>query len=221
VRKLQTLLGVTVTGSIGSLTMSTLRTWQSKHGLAPTGVTDTSTAAALGLKLPTPEPPPTTTTTTTTPDSTDSTVSTTVPASGAKVVVPLGLQARGASVAALQRALTDAGFPAKVDGRFGTATLRAMRAFQRAKGLKVTTSVTLQTSLALGLSPVPKLPIRPGQRGDQVTLLQQALRAQGFNVRVDGQYGASTKRAVAAFQRKQGMRPTGIVATATGRALGW
>jgi peptidoglycan hydrolase-like protein with peptidoglycan-binding domain len=215
VRRLQTLLGITPSGTIGTLTTSVLRTWQTKNGLAPTGVTDTSTAAALGLKLPAPDPPPTTTD----PATTDP--GTTVPGSGARVVVPLGLQARGSSVSALQRALTAAGFRTSVDGRFGSATLRSMRAFQRAKGLRVTTSVTLQTALALGLSPVPKLPIRSGQRGDPVTLLQQALRAQGNSVRVDGIFGAATRRAVAAFQRSKGLPATGVVGAATARALGW
>lgn len=216
VKKLQSLLGLAQTGTVGSTTMSTLRTWQSKHGLAPTGVTDTSTAAALGLKLPTAGGPPDDSTTTTAPEPGTSDAPAPV-----TVIVPLGYQARGSSVSALQRALTDAGFPTTVDGRFGSNTVRALRAFQQAKGLKVTSSVTIQTAQALGLAPVPKLPLRIGQRGDHVLLLQQALKARGYRVPTSGKFGSATKRAVVSFQRKHKIRATGVVTSATARALGW
>ena len=53
-------------------------------------------------------------------------------------------------------------------------------------------------------------PLRPGQRGDAVKRLQSAL-----GMKVDGTYGATTERAVKAFQQKNGLPTTGIVGPAT------
>jgi len=204
--ELQKRLGVTPVGTIGSTTMSKLRTWQRANGLAPTGITDTSTAAALGLVLPTPpnEPPPD-------PPNPPNT----------KVAVPLAFGARNASVSALQRALTAAGHPTPVTGRFGSVTARSLRAFQRARGLSVSSTLSIATAEALGLTPTPRLPVRYGQSGDSVRLIQSALIARGTTLRRDGRFGAATKRAVMAFQRSAGLPATGVVNRATASALGF
>ena len=51
VSTLQNALGVAATGTFDATTMVALRSWQTAHGLGPTGVTDTATAAALGLRI--------------------------------------------------------------------------------------------------------------------------------------------------------------------------
>jgi hypothetical protein len=51
VTALQTLLGLEPSGRFDRSTMAALRSWQTTHALAPTGVTDTFTAAALGLRM--------------------------------------------------------------------------------------------------------------------------------------------------------------------------
>jgi hypothetical protein len=57
-----------------------------------------------------------------------------------------------AKISEIQRALTAAGFNARVDGTFGADTLRAMEAFQRARGLPVG-NLTIDTVRALGVTP--------------------------------------------------------------------
>lgn len=66
-----------------------------------------------------------------------------------------------------------------------------------------------------------------GSKGTGVSDLQKYLREVGFNVAVDGVFGAGTKAAVIAFQRARGIRADGIAGPATlvelskARAEGW
>ncbi len=54
-------------------------------------------------------------------------------------------------------------------------------------------------------------PVSPGARGIHVTLLQEALKALGFDPgKIDGRYGDWTKAAVAAYQQSIGLPATGI-----------
>ncbi|MEO0981523.1 MAG: peptidoglycan-binding domain-containing protein [Pseudomonadota bacterium] len=55
------------------------------------------------------------------------------------------------TIAAVQRALTTAGYPVEVDGEFGPSTLTAMEAYQRANGLPVG-YLTISTVESLGVS---------------------------------------------------------------------
>jgi hypothetical protein len=57
---------------------------------------------------------------------------------------------------------------------------------------------TLPAYAALQL---PEQVVRPGQRGDSVTLIQTALRQLGYPLSVDGAYGGETRRTLEAFQR--------------------
>lgn len=217
VKALQSKLGLTVTGTFGTTTMNTLRSWQVTNRLPPTGVTDTRTAKALGLRLATPEPP----TSTTLPDSSGDPPTGSTDPPILRAAIPLSYGARNASVSALQRALTAAGYPTAVTGRFGTTTLRNLRAFQTANKLRVSSTLSLAAAQLLGLVPRPKLPVRYGQSGDHVRLVQRALRDRGVNLRVDGRFGSATRRAVVAFQRSAGIKVTAVVDSATARALGW
>jgi peptidoglycan hydrolase-like protein with peptidoglycan-binding domain len=61
--------------------------------------------------------------------------------------------------------------------------------------------------------------LRPGARGTDVRELQKALRKAGFSVKVDGQYGPSTVRAVKRFQRAAQLTPSGTVGRKTVAAL--
>jgi hypothetical protein len=70
--------------------------------------------------------------------------------------------------------------------------------------------------------------LQTGMRGDEVARLQRMLRAQGYHLHVDGDFGPATLRQVMAFQREQGLEAEGIVGPATlarlealeGRAVG-
>ena len=65
--------------------------------------------------------------------------------------------------------------------------------------------------------------IRVLDQGSIVTALHTDLRAQQFVIADDeldsGRFGATTQRAVATFQRQQGLEPTGIVEERTRSAL--
>lgn len=124
-------------------------------------------------------------------------------------------------MSSLQRALTAKGYRTPVTGTFGPVTLRNLRAFQADNRLRLSSTLSIGAARLLGLEPTPRLPVRLGQTGDQVRLVQQALRDRGVNLTVDGRFGPATRRAVIAFQRSAGLRVTAIVDSATARALGW
>jgi peptidoglycan hydrolase-like protein with peptidoglycan-binding domain len=61
--------------------------------------------------------------------------------------------------------------------------------------------------------------LRAGASGSDVRELQKALRSAGFAVKVDGQFGPSTVRAVKRFQRAAQLTPSGTVGAKTVAAL--
>ncbi len=54
-----------------------------------------------------------------------------------------------------------------------------------------------------------------GSRGQEVIKLQQALKDKGYNVTVDGIYGAKTREAVIQFQKDNGLTADGIAGAKT------
>ena len=62
-------------------------------------------------------------------------------------------------------------------------------------------------------------PLRPGASGPDVRELQLALGKAGFKVKVDGNFGTGTLRAVKRFQRASRLDPSGTVGTLTVKAL--
>lgn len=52
--------------------------------------------------------------------------------------------------------------------------------------------------------------LRKGDKGEDVKALQRALKAAGYDVDVDGDYGPQTERAVKAFQRDNGLTRDGV-----------
>ena len=70
--------------------------------------------------------------------------------------------------------------------------------------------------------PAPAHPtLRLGDKGPEVTLLQQKLASHGrsINLVVDGDYGPATRAAVRAFQRAEGLLEDGIAGPRTWAAL--
>ncbi len=64
--------------------------------------------------------------------------------------------------------------------------------------------------------------LRPGDSGQAVRIIQNRLADLGFHQGlVDGSYGSVTQKAVAAFQRVNGLNPTGLIDNMTLRALGY
>lgn len=120
-----------------------------------------------------------------------------------------------------------------VDGIFGTGTTAAVRAFQRRHGLtvdgvvgKTTWDVIYREYRSIQSdngtpNAYPGTPLRPGDRGQNVRLVQFWLKIARSvysalnDVGVDGIFGPSTTAAVKKFQSYFGLASDGIVGRAT------
>ena len=126
-----------------------------------------------------------------------------------------------------------------LDGIYGSATENAVKAFQRLFELPVTGSVDELTWDSLyrtylgfietipfkyfegRLYPYPGVPLRLGSESEVVRLMQEYLNyIAGFypqipTVTPTGYFGSRTQEAVIAFQRLQGLNPSGTVAANT------
>ena len=127
---------------------------------------------------------------------------------------------RGTDVLAIQyllRARPTAGVAAPpVDGLFRSTTVAAVRAFQTAHGLAPNGVVASATWGGL----IRRL--GRGASGDAVRALQvELVEKVRAPILVSGSFGAATEAAVIAFQRRMGLTRTGVVDTATWRALAW
>jgi peptidoglycan hydrolase-like protein with peptidoglycan-binding domain len=130
---------------------------------------------------------------------------------------------RGTDVVAIQylvrarlaAAATGAVLP-PADGQFRSATDTAVRAFQSANGLTPNGVVAWATWGKL----IQR--IGRGASGDAVRALQvELVEKVRAPIPVSGSFGAATEAAVIAFQRHMGLARTGVVDTATWRALAW
>ena len=123
-----------------------------------------------------------------------------------------------------------------VDGSYGAATERAVRAFQQKQGLTADGAVGQATWNALysawvdaqsdlGGTAWPGTALRRGATGMEVRLVQFWLRLAADNysalrtVTVDGSYGAATVSAVEAFQSLFGLTADGVVGRSTWNKL--
>ncbi len=126
---------------------------------------------------------------------------------------PLSTGSVGTEVLDLQRRLDAVGCLTAPDrpGRFGTATDRALRQFQRSRGLEATGSCDMHTWTMLLESEFNLgdrlLCLRsPMMRGEDVSEVQLRLGTLGFDSgRVDGIFGPTTRQAVGGFQRNAGL----------------
>ena len=156
---------------------------------------------------------------------------------------PLRSGASGPDVRELQQALGQAGFKVKVDGHFGTGTLRAVKRFQRASRLQPSGTVGTRTVKALkralrgssanvngGFSDDPsddgahhslgdRIPVKRGMSGHDIRVLQDFLNRTGFKVGVDGEFGSTTEKAVKKFETAQNRTVDGIMDAADIDAL--
>ena len=124
-----------------------------------------------------------------------------------------------------------------VDGVYGSGTAAAVRAFQRRYGLTadgVTGRATWEAVYAQFVSiqsdngtpnAYPGAALRQGDKGQNVRLVQFWLKIARTvytalnNLKVDGAFGAATKRAVQAFQRYFGLSADGVVGRTTWNKL--
>lgn len=142
----------------------------------------------------------------------------------AALATPTAAVAGGAPVAATQAALDALGFyRGTVDGVRGPLTRRAIRVFQRRKGLAVDGIAGPRTRRALGWRGRPRLGKRAmtqGDRGRDVAALQFLLQREGHGPgRADGLFGPLTAGAVRHAQRSAGIAVDGIAGPVTIRSL--
>jgi peptidoglycan hydrolase-like protein with peptidoglycan-binding domain len=129
----------------------------------------------------------------------------------------------GRDVRELQKALRRAGFNVKVDGQFGASTVRAVKRFQRAAQLTPSGTVGRKTVAALRAAATgssanvsnggtsassrgrskslgDRIPVKQGMHGHDIRVLQDLLGNAGYDVTIDGEFGAGTLTAVKEFQ---------------------
>lgn len=151
---------------------------------------------------------------------------------------------QGSQVLQMQQALISLGYSTGgADGKYGSATEKAVRQFQQQHGLKAdglagNATLTLLYQKASG-STTPSTPSAPpaaggtstsgkgyfggnyatlkfGSRGSRVTLLQQALKDLSFlSGKADGKFGTATQLAVTAFQQANGLNADGLAGSRT------
>lgn len=133
----------------------------------------------------------------------------------------------------MQKILEEAGFePGPADGIMGAQTRTAIKAFQKAKGLKPTGKVDTVTQLALNRTEEVKKPALRSEpepelesdswegASDKSKHIQTALKNSGFyKGEIDGKIGPRTKSAIRAFQKANNLNPDGVVGSKTWDAL--
>ena len=83
-----------------------------------------------------------------------------------------------------------------------------------------TVTVTTPTTNATPPAQAPQQTLNPGDTGQQVKVLQQALTALGFSPgKADGDYGPTTQAEVEKFQTSKGLTADGVVGQQTLAAL--
>ena len=143
----------------------------------------------------------------------------------------------GTAVRALQSALIELGFlSGEVDGKFGSGTENALKAFQETNEYPVTgmADANLQAFLYEGkpknsqgkatevmtLSPLPGAIIRLNNMGDAVVTVQTRLKELGYyDGEITGTYDKDTQSAVKAFQKANDLTADGAVGTETKNKL--
>lgn len=169
---------------------------------------------------------------------------------GAEDYTKLRYRDSGDAVLRLQQALNQLGYAAgTADGKFGAATEKAVRNFQKANGLtqdgiagNATQTLLYQmvNGTVAAVTPAPSTSgtthvsggtttglfagnyqtLQYGSRGTRVTTLQNALNQLGFSAgTADGRFGLGTQKAVVSFQKSAGLKQDGKAGKATLVAL--
>jgi hypothetical protein len=104
-------------------------------------------------------------------------------------------------------------------GVFSSSKPRPAAATTTAPGVETTTPATNATKPPRAAAPT--VPLKRGDTGAQVKLLQRALASLGYysTGTVDGSFGPSTENAVVRFQRSVGLTADGVVGQETLSAL--
>ncbi|MET7640866.1 peptidoglycan-binding protein [Streptomyces sp. NPDC005438] len=120
---------------------------------------------------------------------------------------------KGPDASAIQHLLTEAGFATEADGVFGPDTEAQVKAFQLDKGLEDSGTVDATTWPKLVVT------VRSGDNNHAVRAAQEMLKKHGYDVAVDGAFGAATKSGVTKFQTRHELEADGIVGPETWRTM--
>lgn len=183
-----------ISGRCGDKTVSAIKAFQRKYGLAADGICGAATWAKI-LAL-------------------------TEGGSTAPSASSLRKGDSGEAVRQLQRDLKAAGyFAGGVDGEFGPKTETAVKNFQKAMGLTADgiAGKATQAKLTDLLAGSTSTTLRKGSEGSAVKSLQLKLIGLGYLAKGsdDGKFGAKTENAVRAFQRNNGLSADGVAGPAT------
>ena len=119
----------------------------------------------------------------------------------------------GTKVTATQHLLAAAGYQVATSGKFDSATVSAVKKFQKAKALEVDGEAGPKTLSALTTK------ISSGARGSSVTALRTLLNANGYATSNSSGFDSDTVDAVKAFQTAAGRPVTGAADDNTWAAL--
>lgn len=127
-------------------------------------------------------------------------------------------------VVTLQKILKNEGYYKlpKATGYFGTTTEKAVKAFQKNKGLVVDGLVGPKTKAALQKQDTASHDkmLKQGDRGQAVAEVQQNLKKLGYyKGHIDGIFGPLTNQAVITFQKQNHISVDGIVGPETYKTL--
>ena len=200
----------TCDGAFGAQTVTAVKAFQKKNGLSQTGNVDAATLKKLNS-------------------------SSAIKANGVAANSTTASDGtlkkgdKGTAVKQLQQRLKELGYyKSAIDGDFGSATVTAVKAFQKKNGLSQTGSVDSATLKKLNSTSAIKANaaattttgLKSGDKGPEVKALQERLMELGYyNSVIDSQYGAKTVAAVKAFQKKNGLTADGVAGTATLKKL--
>ncbi|QAS54849.1 hypothetical protein HLI_21600 (plasmid) [Halobacillus litoralis] len=196
-----------IDGSYGPATESAVRSYQSANNLTIDGMAGPGTLTSLGIY---------------------EGVSTGSPTIGALQPGDVG-----AEVEVLQQTLSNKGYyNDSIDGSYGPATESAVRSYQSAHNLTLDGKAGPETLSYLGIyngtfNSTDVVALQPGDTGEGVRLLQQALVDNNFypeihaaDYGVDGVYGPNTEDAVRRYQTINGLTVDGMAGPETLSSLG-
>ena len=141
----------------------------------------------------------------------------------------LRLWDEGSGVKNMQYTLYELGYyDDEVDGIYGETTADAVRAFQIANDIEPVDGIAGNKTLQKLYSANPVKAsqpttqyntLRPGDRGNAVVEMQEALKRLGYLASITGTYDSATETAVRNFQNRNGLTPDGVAGNQTQQKL--
>lgn len=208
-----------IDGNFGSGTLSAVLAFQKASGLKADGKAGAQTQAKLYSQS----------SSGSTSSSTSSSSSSSSSGSTTTFTRILTNGSTGSDVTSVQTRLKTLGYyTGTVDGKYGSGTIAAVKAFQTNNGLKVDGKTGSSTFAALfgssavssgstssSTSTASTDKLQSGDKGTAVKTMQTALKNLGYSITADGTYGPLTVAAVTTFQKQNGLTADGVAGEKT------